>query len=71
MMVIIAKGIKGIRAFLKKDAAGWHIFIGERYFGYSEKRVSEIFAELGDGYQFRGWVGNNLEFEELSRSSSD
>lgn len=64
----IAKGIKGIRNFLKNDGnvTGWHITTKNVYLTYDDTytalEIIRVFSE--NGYTFYGWGGNSLCFDE-------
>lgn len=60
----IAKGIKGIKAFLKEDRSGWHLYInGTRHPSYFDVSLSEIIESFNDEYTLAGWAGNCLEIQ--------
>lgn len=66
----IAKGIDGIRGFLKGKAkeqtSGWHVFESPMDSNptFSTKTAETIIREMSaQGYTFIGWTGNGLVFD--------
>jgi len=41
----IGRNIKGIRAFLERDAAHWHIFINGEYYEYTNWMGNNLIIE--------------------------
>lgn len=68
----IAKGIKGIKAFLKEDRSGWHLFInGTHHPSYFDVPLSEIIESFNDDYTLTGWAGNCLEIQHSKGSDEN
>lgn len=71
MNIKTAKGIKGIRNFLKPENQGgqfgWHVFTETAYEGYSEVSALATIHEWNrKGYLLTGFTGNGLTFTKES-----